>query len=64
MSIRILAKELYRLQQAVEKFEEELASAAAGQHEMIETKLREARAERSRLRAILDGQKDSPGKTR
>lgn len=64
MSIRILAKELYRLQQAVEKLEEELASAAAGQQERIETKLREARAERSRLRAILDGQKDSPGKTR
>ena len=64
MSIRMLAKELYRLQQAVEKLEEELASAAAGQQEMIETKLREARAERSRLRAILDGQKDSSGKTR
>jgi len=64
MSIRMLAKELYRLQQAVEKLEEELASAAAGQQEMIETKLREARAERSRLRATLDGQKDSPCKTR
>lgn len=64
MSIRMLAKELYRLQQAVEKLEKELASAAAGQQETIEAKLREARAEWNRLRAILDGQKDSPSNTR
>lgn len=64
MSIRILAKELYRLQQAVEKLEKELASTAPGQREKIEARLREAGAERNRLRAILDGQKDSPGKPR
>jgi hypothetical protein len=64
MSIRLLAKDLYRLRREVEKLENELASAAVGQHENIEAKLREARAERDRLRAILDGQKDSPGKPR
>jgi ElaB/YqjD/DUF883 family membrane-anchored ribosome-binding protein len=64
MSIRLLAKDLYRLRQEVEKLENELASAAAGQYEKIEAKLREARAERDRLRAILDGQKDTPGKPR
>lgn len=64
MSIRLLAKDLYRLRQEVERLERELASAAAGQQEKIEAKLREARAERNRLRAILDGQKDSPGNPR
>jgi hypothetical protein len=64
MSIRLLAKDLYRLRQEVERLERELASAAAGQQEKIVAKLREARAERNRLRAVLDGQKDSPGKPR
>jgi hypothetical protein len=64
MSIRLLAIELYRLRQQVERLERELASAAAGQEEKIEAELRTARAERDRLRAILDGRKDSPGKPR
>lgn len=62
MSIRLLAKELYQLRQEVERLERALASAAAGQREKIEAKLREARAERDHLRALLDGRKDSPGK--
>lgn len=64
MSIRLLARELYRLRQEVERLERELTSAATGQEEKIEAKLRTARADRDRLRAILDGQKDSPGKPR
>jgi hypothetical protein len=64
MSIRLLAKDLYRLRQQVERLECELGSAVAGQRDKIEAKLREARAERNRLRAILDGQKDPPGKPR
>jgi hypothetical protein len=64
MSIRLIAKELYRLHREVEKLEAELASAPADQRETIEASLREARAERDRLRAILEGQKDSPAKKR
>jgi len=55
MSIRLLARELYRLRLEVERLERELASAAAGQEEKIEAELRAARAERGRLRAALDG---------
>lgn len=62
MSIRLIAKDLYRLRREVEELETELASAPAGSHERLEAKLREARAERDRLRAILDGQKDAPAK--
>jgi hypothetical protein len=64
MSIRLLARELYRLRREVERLERELASAAAEQDERIEAELRAARAERDRLRAALDGRKDSPGKPR
>ncbi len=64
MSIRLIAKDLYRLRREVEKLENDLASAPAGQQETLEAKLRQARAERDRLRAILDGQKDSPARQR
>ncbi|MCU0602068.1 MAG: hypothetical protein MUC33_05295 [Desulfobacterales bacterium] len=64
MSIRLLARELYRLRREVERLERELASSAAGPDEKIEAELRAARAERDRLRAALDGRKDSPGKPR
>jgi hypothetical protein len=60
MSIRFLAKDLYRLRQVVERLETELAAAPVSNHEAIQTKLRQARAERDRLRATLDGRKDSP----
>jgi hypothetical protein len=62
MSIRLIAKDLYRLHQKVEKLENELAAASAGRQEELAAKLRKARAERDRLRAILDGQKDSPAR--
>lgn len=59
MPIRLIAKELYRLQQEVARWERELAAASADRREPIEEHLRRARAERDRLRAILDGQKDA-----
>ena len=62
MSIRLIAQDLYRLQREVENLERELESAAWDQRAAIEDRLREVRAERNRLRAALDGQKDSPKK--
>lgn len=59
MSIRLLARDLYRLQRDVEKLETELASAPLARQAAIQTKLYQARAERDRLRAALDGRKDS-----
>ena len=64
MSIRLLAKDLYRLQQEVAKLENELANAPFDQHEKLQVRLRAARIERDRLRSALDGQKDSPAKPR
>jgi hypothetical protein len=62
MSIRLIARDLYRLRREVEKLETELASAPADQHEKLEANLRKARVEHNRLRGILDGQKDSPAR--
>jgi histidinol-phosphate/aromatic aminotransferase/cobyric acid decarboxylase-like protein len=64
MSIRLIAKDLYRLRQEVERLETELAAAPMAKQEAIQTRLRQARAERDRLRATLDGRKDSPRPTR
>jgi histidinol-phosphate/aromatic aminotransferase/cobyric acid decarboxylase-like protein len=64
MSIRLIAKDLYRLRQEVERLETELAAAPMAKQEAIQTRLRQARAERDRLRATLDGRKDSPHPTR
>jgi hypothetical protein len=64
MSIRLIAKDLYRLRQEVERLETELAAAPMEKKEAIQTKLRQARSERDRLRATLDGRKDSPRPTR
>jgi hypothetical protein len=59
MSIRLIAKDLYRLFQEVASWERELASAPPARREEIEDRLRRARAERDRMRAVLDGQKDA-----
>jgi hypothetical protein len=64
MSIRLLARDLYRLQQEVEKLKKELAEAPADQQEYLQAQLKAAQAERNRLRRMLDGQKDSPAKPR
>jgi hypothetical protein len=64
MSIRLIAKELYRLQQAVEKLENELAWAPAGQIDRLQDQLRKIRAERNRMRRALEGSKDSSAVSR
>jgi hypothetical protein len=58
MTIREIARDLYRLQQEVQKLEKELEAAAPARHSALEQKLRKAKAERERMRRILDGQLD------
>jgi len=58
MTIRELAKDLYRLQQEVTILEKELETAPIEKHSTIEQHLRQAKAERDRMRRILDGQLD------
>ena len=56
MSIKLLARDLYRLQQEVERLEEKLAAAPADKRAGIEEALRKARAEKQSVRRALDGQ--------
>jgi hypothetical protein len=64
MSIRLIAKDLYRLHQEVARLETELAAAPLERRQVLQTQLLQVRAERDRLRAALDGRKDSPRPTR
>lgn len=57
MSIKAIARELYRAQQQVEQLEKQLAAAEFPQQEAIKGKLRTARAEYEQLRRMLNGRK-------
>ena len=60
MSIRLLARELYQVTRLVEKLEVTLRDPTVKDAEKrrVEEELRGARAERDRLRAMMDGAKD------
>ena len=59
MSIKLLALELYRAQQNVERIEKEMERALAGERELFKKELTDARNEWELLRKMLDGHKDS-----
>ena len=58
MSIRLLAKDLYRLIGEVEKIKTELNSAPPEKKSELQDQLRKLKAERNRLRRALEGSKD------
>jgi hypothetical protein len=58
MPIKMIARELYLLLREVEKTEKELKNASLEKHSEIKDKLRKIKAERNRMRAILEGKKD------
>ena len=60
MSIRMIAQELYRLGQEVDKLEAEIEAALPHERESMRERLRKLRAERDRMRKILDGEKVPP----
>ena len=60
MPIRMIAKELYHLQQEVEKLEAEIESASPNEREALRERLRKLKPERDRMRKILDGEKVPP----
>jgi hypothetical protein len=60
MPIRMIAQELYRLQQEVEKLENQLEALPYDQREDLKERLRKTRAERNRMRRILEGNKEPP----
>ncbi len=59
MSLRDLARELYRARQQVERLEKLLLSALPEEEMAIQRELQEARAERQQLQKMIDGRKDS-----
>lgn len=59
MSIRDLARELYRAQRSVEQLEKKLAASSPKQLKEVEDELRQARAELTTLRKIMSGEKES-----
>jgi hypothetical protein len=56
----MIAKDLYRLQQEVEALEAALEATPFDKRDGIREKLRKARAERDKMRKILDGAKEPP----
>lgn len=56
MSIKLLARDLYRLQKMVESLEQKLAAAPMEQQAEILESLRKVRAEKEAVRRALDGQ--------
>ncbi len=61
MSIRMLALELYKIMKEIEELKKKLRekSPAGSEREKLEDRLRVARAERDRLRAMLEGAKEA-----
>jgi len=60
MSIRLIARDLYLLQQRVERLEKQLSNTTLEKREELEDQLRMARAERDRMQKILNGAKEPP----
>jgi hypothetical protein len=58
LSIRLIAKDLYRLQQEVEKLEQQIKSSDVDKREALKDRLRKLTAKRNRMRKILNGEID------
>ena len=59
MSIRLIAKELYLLQQEMDKIEKKFQESPKSQHSESESTLRKMKAERKRMKSILEGKKSN-----
>ncbi|MCJ7595160.1 MAG: hypothetical protein MUO52_10365 [Desulfobacterales bacterium] len=60
MSIRLIARDLYRLQKEVEKLERALMEAPVDKRPELEEQLRKLMAERTRMQRMLEGAKEPP----
>ena len=59
MSIRLIARDLYRLIRKVSDLEKQIDDALMERQEELTDELRKAKAERDHLRRVLDGSKES-----
>ncbi len=60
MSIRMIARDLYRLEQEVEKLEKALLAAPLNEREELREQLRKVMADRNKMRRTLEGAKEPP----
>ena len=60
MSIRLIARDLYRLIREVEQLEKQISDAPLEVKPALEDRLRKLKAEREKLRRILEGSKETP----
>ena len=60
MSVRMIARDLYRLQQEVDRLESQLKACPRPKRVEFEEELRKARAERDRVKRMLEGTKEEP----
>lgn len=63
MSIRLIARDLYRLIRKVSELEKQIDDAPMERQEAMTDELRKAKVERDRLQRALDGSKQSPKKS-
>ncbi|HEX9911346.1 MAG TPA: hypothetical protein VGA86_10700 [Desulfatiglandales bacterium] len=56
----MIARDLYRLQQEVDRLESQLKACPPAKHEDLEDQLRKARAERDQVKRLLEGSKEEP----
>lgn len=63
MSIRLIARDLYRLIRKVSELEKQIDDAPMERQEAMTDELRKAKVERDRLQRALDGSKQSPTKS-
>ena len=58
MPLQLIARDLYRLRQEVDRIEKELADSPSAKREELKLKLARAKAERDQVRRMLDGHLD------
>ncbi len=60
MSIRLIARDLYRLIKEAEDIQKKIERTPYEKREALEEQLRRTKAEVKRMRDMLEGQKDRP----
>ena len=58
MSLRLIARDLYRLQQQVDQLEKRLSEAPPAKREALKRKLSRTKFERHQIKGMLDGHLD------
>jgi hypothetical protein len=58
MSLRLIAKDLYRLQQEVHRLREKLARCAPTEQDRLKFELKKAETRRNDIKRMLDGHLD------